>query len=192
MFLAVRFQCGQYLLGQSTRNLPDSPDMSGKFLKMSSEGVLSRRTKWPVRVNQGQCPVNRSQVAGHFYAVKCPARIQNVRRRTELCRTKCPAKLNSISHTLIRVKPFGFPHLVTQIAQKGEIRFSSIIIKHGQKLISSCSQSDFQLLRQKLSDTLAPRGTSEGPRVPQVFFSTQLNVSWRHENVPQQWHKNFD
>ncbi len=66
---------------QSMRNSPDLPDMSGK-------GIWSRWTKWPARINQGQCTTNKSQVAGHFYTVKSLATIQHVRRRTESSQDK--------------------------------------------------------------------------------------------------------
>ena len=66
---------------QSTRNLPDSLDMSSEFRKLSGEGVWSCRTKCPVSTNQGQCPAKSFIFAGHF-TVKCPARIQDVQWKT--------------------------------------------------------------------------------------------------------------
>ncbi len=57
-----------------------------RILKMSGKGVWSRWTFCPARAFQGQyltnrCPAISLIFAGHFTA-KCPARIQNVQRRT--------------------------------------------------------------------------------------------------------------
>ena len=66
---------------QSMQNSPDSPDMSGKFRKMSGEGIWSCLTKCPVSTNQGQCPANRCPATSFIFArhftVKCKAIIQN-------------------------------------------------------------------------------------------------------------------
>ena len=57
-----------------------------RILKMSGEGFWSCGTKCLARVNQGQCMANKCQAKSLIFAgqftVKCPARIQNVWRRT--------------------------------------------------------------------------------------------------------------
>ena len=67
---------------------------------MSSEGVWSRQTFCPARVNQGKFPVNgspaKSLILVRLFIVKCPAIIQNVRQRTgsSLDKISDKAKMN--------------------------------------------------------------------------------------------------
>ena len=72
-----------YEILQSSRNMPDMPDMSGRLLLMSGRGLKHCRTN----VRQGsihrECPARETRIAGHIYrsslrkmsdrGPKCPA-----------------------------------------------------------------------------------------------------------------------
>ena len=97
-----------------------------RILKMSGEGVWSRRTKCPARVFQGQCLANRCPAkslvfAGHFTVI-CPAKDwrfagQNVRRGSNefriLCHVCFPGVCVNIpySYYLLKLLPRTVPHL---------------------------------------------------------------------------------
>ncbi len=93
---------------QSMQNPPVSFNVRRKF-QMSGESVNIRRTKCPSRRNWAKCLGKKWDLAGHF-KMSCKCFLFHwtwIRRNLKMSgegpmvrRSKCPAKLKMISHTL--------------------------------------------------------------------------------------------